>query len=401
MRGLNPAVVSMRSSGIRELFDLASGMDGVLNLALGEPDGKTPEHVIEAGRRALADGHTGYTAIAGIPELRSALTEKARRVNDIQCKAEDVIVTVGAMSGLMATLSALLAAGDGLLVPNPGWTGYYMMAEQLGLDVLEYQAGAATGYLPDLDHVERLARRENARVMIVNTPSNPTGAVFPAAVVGALVEIARRHDLYVLSDEPYDELVLEGSHTSSARFDDDGRVISVFSFSKTHAMPGWRLGYTIARADLIALIAKVQQNLVACPPNVSQIAALAALSGSQAHITEACERYRSRCAALVAKLSDSPLELMPPHGAFYAFLDARAITADSDRLAKHLLREARVALAPGTSFGCAGEGFLRMSLTAPVDEICAAITNIDRALGSYATTSLQTSAMRAGTHDAP
>jgi aspartate/methionine/tyrosine aminotransferase len=373
----------MRSSGIRALFDLASTMDNVLNLALGEPDGKTSEHIIEAGRRALADGHTGYTAITGIPALRDALTEKARRSNGIECAVEEVIVTVGAMSGLMACLTALLERGDGVLIPNPGWTGYFMMAEQLGLEVLAYRATAASDYLPDLDDLERLASSGNAKALIINTPSNPTGAVFPRSVVHDLLELARRHDLYVLSDETYDELVLDGSHTSPALFDDDGRVLSVFSFSKTHAMPGWRLGYTIGRADIIALLEKVQQNLVACPPHVSQMAALAAILGPQDHIALARDRYRSRRDAVVGALAGSALLVRPPDGAFYAFLDARAVSADSDRLARFLLAEARVALAPGSAFGSEGEGFLRMSLTASSQALVAASTELARTLAAF------------------
>lgn len=263
----------------------------------------------------------------------------------------------------MSALLTLVSPGDGVLIPNPGWTGYYMMADNLGAEVLPYRLPADCDYAPDLDELEALARRSNAKVMILNSPANPTGAVSSRESLTAMLEIASRHDLFVLSDEAYDEIILDGEHISPARLDNDGRVISVFSFSEAYSMTGWRIGYATAAPSVLQPMTRVQENVIGCATAVSQRAAEAALAGSRQPIHDACSEYRLRLQAVETALDGSSLTAVTPRGAFYLFIDVRTVTEDSDVFAQQLVREAGVAVAPGPTFGSNGQGFLRVSLT--------------------------------------
>ena len=219
----------LRRSGIREMMELASTLEDVLHLEIGEPDFPTPPHIVEAVQRALAAGSVKYTLSRGTPALRELLVAKLRDRNRLEATVDDVVVTSGGTTAVYAALSCLVGPGDGVLVPSPGWWTPAMVAELLGARTLPYRLLPELGHAPDLDHVESLAA--GARVLVVNSPSNPTGAVLDRAVLEGLLAIAQRHDLVVLSDEVYEDIVFDATPTSLASLGDPGRVVTVFSFS--------------------------------------------------------------------------------------------------------------------------------------------------------------------------
>src|SRR4051794_22574092 len=271
----------MRRSGIREVLDLASERPGTLHLEIGEPDFPTPPHVVEAAARAAAEGYTKYTSNRGLVSLREAIRAKLAERNGIEATVDRIVVTVGGDNGLFEALLTLVEPGEAVLIPDPGWANYESMALTLHAVPLRYPLDRAREFEPDLEALAELARDPRAKVLLVNSPGNPTGAVWPRATLERVLEIAQEHDLYLLSNEVYEEIVFEGEHFSPATIDAEGRVVTVFSVSKTYAMTGWRLGYVVASPQLAGLIAKVQEPVVSCATAVAQKAAEAALLGPQ------------------------------------------------------------------------------------------------------------------------
>ncbi len=352
---------AMRRSGIREIMELALSMPDVLHLEVGEPNFATPRHIVEGAYQAALAGFTKYTANAGIASVREAIADKLRRVNGLEVPPERIILTHGAVSGLMTTCLALLEPGDELLLPDPGWPNCEMMALTLGARPVRYPLRKEERFLPRLDDIERVIT-PRTKALLVNSPANPTGAVFPEPLVRDLVALANRHDLWLISDECYDQLVYDGVHTSPARFDTDGRVVSVFSFSKTYAMTGWRIGYTVPPPALLEVLLKLQEPVLSCASAVSQKAAEAALRGPQDCVEQMRASYHQRRDLALAVLRGAGLDAPVPSGAFYLMVDVSAATDDSYDFAKGLLRGRHVAVAPGEAFGPSGRGLVRVSL---------------------------------------
>ncbi|AEE46164.1 pyridoxal phosphate-dependent aminotransferase [Cellulomonas fimi] len=352
-------------SGIRTLMELANRDPEALHLEIGEPDATTAPHVVDAAARAAHDGLAGYTASTGIPALRAAAAERVTRVSGRKTAADDVVVTHGAMHGLTMTMAALLGPGDEVLLPDPMFPNWAMAAVSVGATVGTYRTAPEAGYVPDPADVEA-AIGPRTRAVVVCSPNNPTGAVYPAEVVAALVDVARRHDLWVLSDECYEAVTFGAPHVSPAAFDTDGRVVVQHSLSKTYAMTGWRLGYLATpRHDVVETLGHLAEATVACPSAVGQHAALAALTGSQDYVALAVASYRARRDAAVAQLDAAGIGYVRPEGAFYLMVDVGV--ADTDAFALRLLAERHVAVAPGATFGAAAHGRVRVSLAAAPD----------------------------------
>jgi aspartate aminotransferase/aminotransferase len=355
----------MPRSGIREVMDLARGREGVLHLEVGEPDFPTPPHIVEAGARAVREGHTKYTANAGTASLREAIAVKLAARNGLAVEPSQVVVTHGAINALLTALMVLVERGEGILVPDPGWPNYQMMATMLGAEAIPYPLDAARGYEPDLERLASLAATPAAKVLLTNSPGNPTGSVWSRETVRRTVEIAQEHGLYVLSDEVYEELVFEGEHVSSAVFDRDGRVITVSAVSKTYAMTGWRIGYLAATPELAGLVAKTQEAIVACPNAMAQVAAEVALTGPQDCVAEMRDAYRRRRDVAVEALAAAGLLINEPRGAFYILADVSHATDDTVAFARSLVVDHGLAVAPGATFGPGGERAVRLSLASP------------------------------------
>lgn len=370
------SVMRMQHSGIRKLMELASRDPGAIRLEIGEPDAPTPPHVVDAAARGAREGHTGYTSSVGAVDLRTALADKVTRVNGIVTAPTEVIVTSGAMHGLAIALATTVGPGDEVLVPDPEFPNWRMAAVMAGADVLTYPARAANGFVPTAEDIEA-AVTPRTKVIIVNSPNNPSGAVYPASLLESIVEIARRHDLWVFSDECYESITFGVPHVSTATFDTDGRVLTFFSFSKSYAMTGWRIGYLVVRdADLQDHLAQVAEATVACTSSVSQRAALAALTGPQDSVERAVASYRERRDAAMALLHVRGVPCASPDGAFYLMVDVSAATTDGEAFALRLLADSHVSVSPGEAFGRGGAGMVRVSLASERSGLLEGLTRL-------------------------
>jgi aspartate aminotransferase len=374
---MNAAASGMPRSGIREIMDAAWGRSNVIRLEIGQPDFPTPPHIIAAAHEAALAGHTGYTPTAGIPALRAALAEKIHVRNGFSVDPEQVVLGNGGGQAIHATLVALTEPGDGVLLPDPAWPNFVMMARLLRLDVAHYSLTAAGGYVPDIADLENLVT-PRTRVLLLNSPSNPLGSVIGRDRMIALLEFAARHELWVLSDECYDEITFDDTAVSPAALDRDGRVATVFSFSKTYAMTGWRLGYVAAPPALAAVIAKVQEPLISCLNTPTQYAAMAALESLPEVVGEMVLAYRARRDTVIGQFAVLGLKAFRPAGAFYTWVDVSACGEGAREFALRLLAEENVAVSPGTAFGPGGEGFVRISLAASEDDLIEGAARVAR-----------------------
>ncbi len=365
LKPINAYIEQMPRSGIRRIMDTATGPD-ILHLEIGQPDFQTPEPVIRAACEAAADQagrYTRYTPNLGYLSLRRALAGKLNRENGLRADEDQILVTPGSNYGIMIAFSVLLNPGDEVLVPDPGYVNYASLTPQYGGVVVRYPLQQSDGFEP---RIEAIAERvtPNTKLIVHNSPSNPTGSVCSESFVKALVEIAREHNLYILSDEAYEHLVFEGRHHSPARHDQEGRVISVFSFSKSYAMTGWRVGYVVAAKPIAKALEKQQELCVSCAPSISQKAAEAALEYGGPYIAPMVEGYRRRRDLALGILEQHGLRSYTPRGAFYVLVDILGTGLDADTFADQLLAERRVAVAPGTTFGKSAARYVRISFAA-------------------------------------
>lgn len=336
MQVLSRTARALPESGIRRITNAAVSLPDCIRLEMGEPQFPTPEHICEAAARAARDGFTKYTASQGLLSLREAMSAKLARVNGLDVPPDRIVATNGALSGLFTTCQALLEPGDEMLIPDPGWPNWEMMIQMAGARAVRYATPRDNAFLPRPEQMDALVG-PRTRGIILNSPSNPTGAVMPASLVEKMVEFARRHDLWVVSDECYDECVFDGEHVSPARFDQDGRVISLFSCS------------------------------------IAQKAAEAALLGPQDCVAEMRDFYRARREQAVGMLAAAGLEVDRPGGAFYVMVDVSGACADTSAFALDLLQRHRVAVAPGDTFGPGGRGLVRVALCASEAAVAAGL----------------------------
>jgi aspartate aminotransferase len=360
-------IVSVPSSGIRRIFLLASELDDVISLSVGEPDVAVAPHIAAAAKAAWDRDDTNYTANAGIPQLRAAIVDKLARDNGIEVETEQVWVTIGATQALHQAMHLTLAAGDEILIPDPGYTVFTMAPRMLDATPVPYSLRPDRGFLPDLVELEALVTART-RVLVVNSPSNPLGTVFPEPVLRELLAFAKRHDLWVLSDEVYEYFTWGEPHVSMAALDDDDRVFTAFSLSKTYAMTGIRIGYLVTPRGLEQTMRSVQEASVSCASEPGQHAAVAAITGSQQNVQDAREHYEANIAAATALLDAKGIEYVRPAGTFYLWVRVdHASGGDVAEWAERFLLEQSVAIAPGSAFGRTGEGWIRVSLAADID----------------------------------
>jgi aspartate aminotransferase len=360
---------SMPVSRIREIMELAWEDPEVIHLEVGEPDFPTPGHVVEAAYEAARTGHTRYAPNAGLPELREALADKVTRRNRYEANPDQVLVTQGGIQALYLVLLALLEPGDEVMLPDPAWPNFRMIAHLLGARVLPYPLVSEGDFLPRLEDLERLVT-PRTRAILVNTPSNPLGTVVPRELVDTLLEFARRQDLWYISDEVYDEIVFDDAFVSAgAVADASDRLVSVYSFSKVYAMTGWRVGYLVAPPDLAKLLTGMQEPIVSCVNTPAQLAALAAVTGPQDIVREMRESYQERRDELLEILERGNLPSSQPSGAFYVWTDVSGANVPSMDFARSLIEREHVAVAPGSAFGDLGEGYVRLSLASSREDL--------------------------------
>ena len=349
---------AVQHSGIREIVNLVANRPGadIVRLEIGEPGFATPRHIVDAG--AAAAGRARYAPSAGHASLREAIANRLQRVHGIAAQPERIVVTQGAVQACAVTFAALLTPGSEVLVPDPAWPNYEMLARMFGAVPVRYPLRAESGFVPDPDEVAGLVTDRTAAI-VLNSPGNPTGAVIPQDVVRRLVEVAVANDTVLLSDEVYDELIFEGEPANALKVDQE-RVVGVYSFSKTYAMTGWRVGYAVAPTWLAPTLAKLQEPMLSCIADPSMAGAIAALDGPQDEIATMREAYQLRRDLAVGLLGDAGLVTAAPSGAFYLMLPL-AEGVDSRNAALDLVDHG-VSVAPGSAFGDVAGDHVRLSL---------------------------------------
>jgi len=379
---LNQDVLRTPGSGIREIMNRVFTMPDAIRLEVGEPSFQTPEHIQRAAFDAMQKGQTRYTPTVGLPELREAVQGKLRRVNRVERPLEGIMATPGAGGGVFLALKTLLEAGDAILVPDPGWANYASAMTCLGLRGVPF-GQRPPSFVPDLDEIERLVVETGARAVLVNFPSNPTGAVPDASWIEAFSALATRHDLWIVSDEVYDELIFEGEPVSPALYAPE-RTVAIYSFSKTYAMTGWRLGYVAADAAVTPWLGRCAEQVWQSVAEPTQRAGVVALTGDQSCVVEMREAYRRRRDLAVATAREAGLSCYEPRGAFYLMVDVGASGKDSRTFALDLLERERVAVVPGTAFGQEAATMVRVSLAASEAQIAEGLRRVGRAVHALA-----------------
>jgi len=355
------AVKSIEISGIRKMFEASS--ESAINLGLGEPDFDTPENVKRAAIEAIEKGLTKYTHNAGIRELREAISEKFRKDNRLEYSPDEILVTSGASEALYIALRSLLDHGDEVLVPDPGFVSYSNLTILCG--------GRPVGVPLEEDFTlspERIMEflGERTKAIILNSPSNPTGAVQSRESIRGIAEIAEDHDLIIISDEVYEYFIYEGEHCSPGRFTDN--CITVNATSKSYAMTGWRLGYLGAPKDFVEQMLKVHQYVQACASSISQYAALAALKGSRDFVEMMVREFRKRRDFIYGALRELDLEVQKPKGAFYIFPRVeRSLEFISELLKRGVIT------VPGEAFGKNGKSHVRISYATKMENLRKAV----------------------------
>ena len=365
-------------SGIREVMDLAWAAEKtgeVIHLEVGQPDFDTPAHIIEATCRFANAGHTKYVPNAGVDPLRAAAARYFERSTGVATGPEHILVTPGAVMSVASSFLALLEPGDEVLLPDPGWPNYHMAVSIVHGQPVFYNLRAENHFLPDLDEIESLIS-EKTKLMLLCTPSNPTGQVYDQTLMRELMGLAQRHDLWVLSDEIYGEIVFADQHHSALPHDEDGRALIVSGMSKSFAMTGYRVGFTRANPDYIELAAKLQEPFVSCGTGFSQLASAEALDGPEETVAQMREAYRRRRDIALEVLRAHDLYRYTPGGAIYLMIDIAASGMDSRDFAVRLLEEKRVAVAPGKTFGKMCADHVRISIAAEDDHIRRGVTAI-------------------------
>lgn len=387
MRALATRAIEARRSTIRRIFDAAQGRPNLIRLEIGEPSFTTPAHIIDGARAAAAAGHTGYGPNGGLLSLRELLVDKLQTVDGIVSEPDEIVVTPGGMNALYTTYLTLLEPGDEVLLPSPGFPNMDEMVRLLGGVPVFYPLVPESEYMPDPDAVAALVTARTT-VLFVNSPSNPTGTVIPGDLMERLVALARRHDLWFISDEVYDQLILDPGvpHVAARRFDTDGRVVTIHSFSKVYAMTGWRVGYAVADRKVADVMRKLEEPQYSCPSTISQKGAEAALLGPRAPIDEMRDAYRLRRDAAWAAMGKAGLRGHRSSATLYQMIDISDAGMPSLEFSLRLLDEVGVTVAPGSVFGPLGEGTVRISFAASTAEIEEGIARIGRAVQAWGST---------------
>lgn len=373
-------IEQMSRSGIREIMDLAWSMEFVNHLEVGEPDFLTPPWVADAAISAIRAGETRYSPNAGIKKLRTRLVEKVQTINNIVCDESQIVVSSGAVEALFVALTTVLNPGDQILLPNPGWPNFRMMCSLLSVDPIFYSLTVDQNFEPDLNQIKDLLN-PRVKAILINSPSNPLGIVLSQKKIEEILEFANSSGLWVISDECYDQITYENDNFSIGSLDGAVNVITAFSFSKTYAMTGWRVGYAIVPNSISGALAKVQEPVISCVNTPAQFAAIAALDGDQRIVKEMVTAYQNRRDAALAESRRIGLEVVNPGGAFYLWVNIERSNQTSRDFSLSLLQESSTAVAPGTAFGSNGEGWIRISLASPSDRILSGLREVSKLIG--------------------
>jgi len=355
-------------SGIRELMGLALQIQDAIHLEIGEPHFPTPSSVLGKLADFYWKGEIKYTPTTGIASLRRKIAEKFSREKNWPISEDQVIVLPGSLFGTVVAFRALLDSGEETLLPDPGFTNHFAQAILCGATLKRYPLLPENGFLPDIDFLRKIASNRT-RMILVNSPSNPIGVTFDESTASEIARLAEELDLIVIADEAYEKFVYRGNYTGMHRFVNPQRLISLFSFSKTYALSGWRIGCMIAPPELVPALSKVAEYLIACSSHISQKAAEIALDLPEEEIQKMRDYYFSNVELACHLLKEGKMKFFQPQGGYYVWVDIRDYGMPSLDFCKQLLSEEKVALAPGDTFGENGEGFVRISICRTRQEV--------------------------------
>ncbi|MGB8000527.1 MAG: aminotransferase [Anaerobacillus sp.] len=383
MKQVQPQYVSktaskLKPSGIRKFFDLASQMENVISLGVGEPDFVTPWSVCEAGYASLENGYTAYTANAGLLELREEISSYLSEQFSLSYEAESqIILTVGASQAIDLAFRSVIDPGDEVIIVEPGFVAYAPAVTLAGGVPVSLETKAEDEFKLTKESLEKVITKRTKAILLC-FPSNPTGATMSEEELKNVTDVIENHDLLVLSDEIYAELTYDQTHYSIARVNGmKERTILISGFSKAFAMTGWRLGYVTGPKDIIAAMLKIHQYTMMCAPTIAQHGALEALRNGRDDLNRMKKSYRQRRNYLVKAFNKIGLSCHMPGGAFYAFPSIQATGMTSDEFAEKLLEEERVAVVPGHVFGAGGEGYVRCSYATSIESLQEAVKRIE------------------------
>ncbi len=376
---LSQKVVNLKPSGIRKFFDIAATMQDVISLGIGEPDFTTPANILEAGVRSLHAGETHYTSNHGRLDLRRALAAHLEKLYRVKYDPNsEIVITVGGSEALYLAATALLEPGQEVIIPTPCFVSYQAEVILAGGVPVEIPCHMENNFDLDIENI-RKAITSKTKAILINFPTNPTGAVSSRENLLKLAYLAEKYDLIVISDEIYDRLVYGVEHVCfPALAGMHQRTILIGGFSKDYAMTGWRIGYAAAPVDLISGLLRVHQYTVMTAPTIAQAAALEALQHGEPSVQEMRMEYDRRRKLVVDGLNQIGLPTFEPHGAFYAFPKISGTGLDDEVFAERLLKEQKVAVIPGSAFGPGGEGFVRCSYATAIDKIESALEKIQQ-----------------------
>lgn len=364
-------------SGIRDFFEIVSSREDVISLGIGEPDFVTPWHIRDAAVRALDRGATNYTSNMGLLPLRRGIVRYVERKTGTGYSPEsEVLITVGVSEGLDLAIRALVEPGDEVLYHEPSYVSYNPLIQFAGGKAVSVETKVKDGFCLTREALEEKVS-PRSKILLINYPNNPTGAVLPKKDVEEIAAFAIEHDLIVLTDEIYDELTYDSNHYSIISVPGmKGRTIYLHGFSKAWAMTGWRMGFTCAPPELTEAMMKIHQYTMLCAPILSQEAAIEALKKADADVSRMKAEYKSRRNFVQSLFKEMGIPCSCPAGAFYAFPDISKFGMTSLKFTLKLLEEQNVACVPGTAFGKCGEGFMRCSYATSLDEVKEAMERI-------------------------
>jgi aspartate/methionine/tyrosine aminotransferase len=367
-------------SGIRVMFALADEIPGVINLGIGQPDFDTPAFIREAAKKALDNGYTRYPPAKGFQEVREVIAQKVKEKNNIIADPNsEIFVAVGAMQVIFNTVLHLIESGDEVIVIDPGYD-YYSQIRLFGGVPIPVPAFEKNLFKVNPEDI-RAAITDRTKLIIINSPSNPTGALLDADILNEIARIARENSIFVLSDEPYEHIIFDGKkHVSIGSFEGmKERTISAFTLSKSYAMTGWRVGYAVAPKAIIDEMEKLMEHMVSGVTAMAQRAALAAIQAPQDCVSEMVGEYDKRRKIIHEGLNAiEGISCILPESTFYAFPNISRCGLSSWDFAKYLVREHKVAVVPGSIFGKRGEGYVRVSFAADAEKLREALSRIQK-----------------------
>ena len=393
MRSIASRMAVMSGEGALSVFararELESQGRSIIHLELGEPDFHPGQSVIDSASRALSEGKDRYCAVAGVPALRDEIADYLARTRSIDVSPDNIVIAPGCKIALFLAMMALLEPGDEVLYPDPGFPGYPSITLGLGAVPVPFTLSARNNFQPDpAELASKITPR--TRMLMTNSPGNPTGTVYTDAVQRALAELAVKHDLWVLSDEIYARIIYGGEYLSMLRYPGmHKRTLIIDGFSKSFAMTGWRLGYTVAPPEVVAPLVMMAINTYTCVAEFTQYAAIDALRDREGNTPHMVGEFTRRREQFARELNRVPgFRCQPPEGAFYAWVDITGTGMTAQELCRILLEDAGVAAIPGAAFGPSGRDFIRFSFASSMETLHEAVERIAKVSTAWQSTAV-------------